>query len=103
MRVFHEKFGYGEIIDIDGNKVDLPPARIMLVVHNLDVPNMIGGVTSTLGGAGINISDIHVGRSPAGEAALMAIATDGPVPGEIVDRINEIDGVSSARSIDLGA
>ena len=33
----------------------------------------------------------------------MAIATDGPVPGEIVDRINEIDGVSSARAIDLGA
>ncbi|MFM8237554.1 MAG: phosphoglycerate dehydrogenase [Actinomycetota bacterium] len=91
------------IVGIDGNKVDLPPARFMLVVHNRDVPNMIGQVTSTLGGSGINISDIHVGRSPAGEAALMAIATDGPVPPAIVDRINEIDGVSSARAIDLGA
>ena len=23
MRVFHEKFGYGEIIDIDGNKLEV--------------------------------------------------------------------------------
>ena len=23
MRVFHEKFGYGEIVDIDGNKLDV--------------------------------------------------------------------------------
>jgi DNA helicase-2/ATP-dependent DNA helicase PcrA len=23
MRVFHEKFGYGEIVDIDGNKLEV--------------------------------------------------------------------------------
>src|SRR4051794_36018598 len=71
------------IVGIDGHQVDLPPARYMLVVHNEDVPNMIGGVTSALGDASINISDIHVGRSPTGEAALMAIATDTPVAAEI--------------------
>ena len=63
---------------------------------------MIGGVTSALGDASINISDIHVGRSPTGEAALMAIATDTPVAAEIVSKITELDGVQSARSIDLG-
>ncbi len=90
------------IVGIDGHQVDLPPARYMLVVHNEDVPNMIGGVTSALGGASINISDIHVGRSPAGEAALMAIATDTPVPADIVAKIAKLGGVQSARSIDLG-
>jgi D-3-phosphoglycerate dehydrogenase len=90
------------IVGIDGHQVDLPPARHMLVVHNEDVPGMIGKVTSTLGASGINISDIHVGRSPTGEAALMAIATDSLVSSEIVARINELDGVQSARAIDLG-
>jgi D-3-phosphoglycerate dehydrogenase len=90
------------IVGIDGHQVDLPPARYMLVVHNEDVPNMIGGVTSVLGQSGINISDIHVGRSPSGEAALMAIATDTPVPAPAVDAITQLDGVQSARAIDLG-
>ncbi|HET9730764.1 MAG TPA: phosphoglycerate dehydrogenase [Acidimicrobiia bacterium] len=90
------------IVGIDGHQVDLPPARHMLVVHNEDVPGMIGKVTSTLGAAGINISDIHVGRSPAGAAALMAIATDSMVRADIVGQINALDGVQSARAIDLG-
>jgi D-3-phosphoglycerate dehydrogenase len=90
------------IVGIDGHQVDLPPARYMLVVHNEDVPNMIGGVTSALGGSEINISDIHVGRSPAGEVALMAIATDTPVPSDIVAKIAKLGGVQSARAIDLG-
>jgi predicted regulator of amino acid metabolism with ACT domain len=63
---------------------------------------VIGQVTSALGASGINISDIHVGRSATGEAALMAIATDSLVPAEIVARIVEQPGVQSARAIDLG-
>jgi D-3-phosphoglycerate dehydrogenase len=90
------------IVAIDGHQVDLPPARHLLVVHNQDVPGVIGNVTSQLGAAGINISDIHVGRSPAGEAALMAIATDSHAPAEIVARISAQPGVQSARAIDLG-
>ena len=90
------------IVGIDGHQVDLPPARHMLVVHNEDVPGVIGQVTSALGASGINISDIHVGRSATGEAALMAIATDSLVSHEIVARIVEQPGVQSARAIDLG-
>src|SRR4051794_38653915 len=90
------------IVGIDGHSVDLPPARHMLVVHNSDVPGVIGQVTSALGASGINISDIHVGRSATGEAALMAIATDSLVSAEIVARIVEQPGVQSARAIDLG-
>jgi len=90
------------IVGIDGHQVDLPPARHLLVVHNQDVPGVIGNVTSQLGTAGINISDIHVGRSPAGEAALMAIATDSHAPAGIVARIAAQPGVQSARAIDLG-
>ncbi|MDQ1509839.1 MAG: D-3-phosphoglycerate dehydrogenase / 2-oxoglutarate reductase [Actinomycetota bacterium] len=90
------------IVGIDGHSVDLPPAQHMLVVHNDDSPGMIGRVASVLGRAGLNISNMDVGQSPSGEAALMVIATDTTVPAEVVEEITRQDGVQSARAIDLG-
>ena len=62
---------------------------------------MIGTVATILGAAQINISDMKVGTSPTGEAALMAIATDTLVSAEVVRRIIASDGVTSAVAIDL--
>jgi D-3-phosphoglycerate dehydrogenase len=90
------------IVGIDEHTVDLPPARYMLVVHNSDTPGMIGRVTSVLGDAKVNISDMGVGRSPSGEAALMVLATDTPVSPETVASVAAEAGVQSARAIDLG-
>jgi D-3-phosphoglycerate dehydrogenase / 2-oxoglutarate reductase len=90
------------IVGIDGHSVDLPPAQHMLVVHNDDSPGMIGRVASVLGRAGLNISNMDVGQSPSGEAALMVIATDTTVPAEVVEEILRQEGVQTARAIDLG-
>ncbi len=90
------------IVGIDEHTVDLPPARYMLVVHNSDTPGMIGRVTTVLGDAKVNISDMGVGRSPSGEAALMVLATDSPVLAETVAKVTAVPGVQSARAIDLG-
>jgi D-3-phosphoglycerate dehydrogenase / 2-oxoglutarate reductase len=90
------------IVAIDGHQVDLPPARHMLVVHNDDSPGMIGRVGTVLGDAGINISNMDVGQSPSGEAALMVIATETAVPAEVVEQVTRQTGVQSARAIDLG-
>jgi D-3-phosphoglycerate dehydrogenase len=90
------------IVGIDEHTVDLPPARYMLVVHNSDTPGMIGRVTTVLGDASVNISDMGVGRSPSGEAALMVLATDSPVPPATVAKVTALPGVQSARAIDLG-
>jgi D-3-phosphoglycerate dehydrogenase len=90
------------IVGIDEHTVDLPPARHMLVVHNDDRPKMIGRVGTVLGEAGVNISDMGVGRSPTGEAALMVMATDALVPADVLARVLAEPGVQSARAIDLG-
>jgi D-3-phosphoglycerate dehydrogenase len=90
------------IVGIDGHQVDLPPARHMLVVHNDDSPGMIGRVGTVLGDAGINISNMDVGQSPSGEAALMVIATETAVPADVVQQMTRQVGVQSARAIDLG-
>jgi D-3-phosphoglycerate dehydrogenase len=89
------------IVGIDDHSVDLPPSSHLLVVHNDDRPGMIGQVTTELAASDINISDIHVGRSAAGESALMAIATDTPVGAAIVERIAAMPGIHLARSVAL--
>ena len=61
---------------VDDHSVDVPPADHMLVVRNDDVPGMIAAVTGVVGEAGINIDDMHLGRSEDGTAALMILATD---------------------------
>jgi D-3-phosphoglycerate dehydrogenase / 2-oxoglutarate reductase len=90
------------IVGIDGHQVDLPPARHMLVVHNDDRPGMIGRVATVLGNTEINISNMDVGQSPSGEAALMVIATGTAVPAPVVEQVRRQPGVQSARAIDLG-
>ena len=58
---------------------------------------MIGLVTTALGEMGVNISDIHVGRSPEGDAALMVLATDEPAPVDLVARLREAPGITSVH------
>jgi D-3-phosphoglycerate dehydrogenase len=81
------------LVMVDDHVVDIPPARHMLVVRNDDRPGMIGLVGGKLGEAGINISDMDVGRSPSGAAALMVLSTDQPVPEPVVADLRSQPGI----------
>lgn len=87
--------GEARIVMVDDHSVDVPPANHMLVCRNDDVPGMISAVTGVLGDAGVNIDDMHLGRSPEGAAALMILATDRPVPEDVQGAIKALDGVQS--------
>jgi D-3-phosphoglycerate dehydrogenase len=87
------------LVMIDDHAVDIPPARHMVVVRNDDRPGMIGMVGSLLGEVGVNISDMDVGRSPSGAAALMVISTDQPVPDEVLDRLRRAPGIMRVTSL----
>jgi D-3-phosphoglycerate dehydrogenase len=89
------------IVGIDDHIVDVPPSRYMLVVRNDDRPGMIGAVGSTLGRAGVNISDMTLGRGPGGEHALMVLATDSPVTAEVVEDLRGQAGILDAKAIEL--
>jgi D-3-phosphoglycerate dehydrogenase len=91
--------GEPRIVMVDEHSVDVPPSRHMLVVRNADRPLMIAQVTAALGEAEVNISDMALGRSPEGEAALMLLSTDQPVGGDVLDRICAIDGVRWAHAV----
>ncbi|MBW8826542.1 MAG: phosphoglycerate dehydrogenase [Acidobacteria bacterium] len=87
------------IVLLDDHVVEVPPAEHMLVVRNDDRPGMIGQVTSALGRASVNISDLHLGRSKVGEVALQVLALDQPAPPDVLDQLRAADGISSVAAI----
>jgi len=89
------------LVAIDDHDVDLPPSRFMLVVHNDDRPGMIGRVGTLVGDAGVNISDMDVGRGPTGAHALMVLSTDTLVAPEVIARLDAEPGILLAQAITL--
>ncbi len=73
-----------------------------------DVPGMIGRVGSVFGEHGVNIVSAAVGRErddegPAAErrTAAMAITTDAPVPGAVVEEIVAGEGFVDGRTVSM--
>jgi D-3-phosphoglycerate dehydrogenase len=87
------------VVMLDGNTIDLPPAKHMLVVRNDDRPGMIAFVTGILAEAGINIDDMHLGRSARGEAALQVLSTDAAVPTDVRAKIAAGPGIVSVHAM----
>jgi len=81
------------IVMLDDHTVEVPPARHMLVVRNDDRPGMIAVVAGALGDRHINISNVHVGLSPAGEAALMVLALSEPAPPDLLEELRAASGI----------
>jgi D-3-phosphoglycerate dehydrogenase / 2-oxoglutarate reductase len=91
--------GEPRIVMLDGHTVDVPPANHMLVVRNDDRPGMIAHVAGVLSDNGVNIDDMHLGRSELGAAALQVIATDRSVPLDVQEAIAKGDGIVAVRAI----
>jgi D-3-phosphoglycerate dehydrogenase len=91
--------GEPRVVMLDGNTLDLPPAKHMLVVRNDDRPGMIAFVAGVLAEAKINIDDMHLGRSERGEAAVQVLATDVAVPADVQEAIRGGDGITSVHAL----
>jgi len=50
----------------------------------------------------VNISFMALGRDAKGELALMALATDGPTPDELVESLRGTDGIRAVHAVALG-
>lgn len=89
--------GEQRLTRVDDNSVDIPPSRHMIYVRNDDRPGMIGKVGTILGHNGVNIDDMDVGRDPNGAPSTMVVATNQPVPAEVVDELRGTDGIVSVH------
>lgn len=91
----------GRITEINGFRIEAIPRGHTLVMHNRDVPGVIGRVGTILGERGINISEFHLGRRERGGEAMAVIEIDAPLDRETIEEIRNFDPVISARQIEL--
>jgi D-3-phosphoglycerate dehydrogenase len=81
--------------------VEMAPAPHMAFLTYADRPGIIGTVGTILGGEGINIAGMEVGRKAAGGLALMGLTVDTPISPELLERLARETNAESARSIAL--
>ncbi len=89
------------LVRIDGYRVEAVPEGYFLMLHNRDVPGVVGAVGSMLGQAGINIAGLELGRDRAGGMALSLVEVDGAVPAEVLERLKTIPAIVSAALLKL--
>jgi D-3-phosphoglycerate dehydrogenase len=68
-----------------------------VTVANLNVPNMVGQISTLLAQADLNIVDLL--NKSRGEIAYTVVDVEAPVPQATVDAIAHIDGVLNVRTI----
>ena len=69
----------------------------MLFIRNEDKPGFIGKLGTTLGNAGVNIANFHLGRSPGNGHALALVEIDEPCSEAVASQIAAIEGVIQAK------
>jgi D-3-phosphoglycerate dehydrogenase len=89
------------LIRIDGFRVEAVPEGYFLMLHNRDVPGVVGAVGSILGQAKINIAGLELGRDRVGGMALSLVQIDDAVPNEVLERLKTVPAITSATLIRL--
>ena len=91
--------GLPRIIQVKGVDMEAALGEHMLYVTNNDKPGFIGSIGSTLGEAGINIANFNLGREKEGGGAICLIEVDSDVPQDVLDKIEALPNVVSAKSM----
>jgi D-3-phosphoglycerate dehydrogenase len=74
----------------------------IIVLHNRDVPGVVGAVGTLLGGKhGINIAGLELGRERVGGMAISLIHVDAQVPQEVLAELRTLEPIISAQQIKL--
>lgn len=94
--------GHLRLVDVDGVEVDTIPQGNVLLVRNEDTPGIVGRVGTVLGGHGVNIARMGLGRKPGSGRAIMLIEVDSEVPASLTDELTAMPGIREARFLRLG-
>ena len=89
------------ILRINTFYLEAKPEGHLLFIHSMDVPGVIGRISSKLGEHGVNIGRMHVGQERDYERNVILLATDTIAKDEILEEIRNQDEVFSVRRIEL--
>jgi D-3-phosphoglycerate dehydrogenase len=89
------------LVGVWGQSFYMPLAEHLAIFRYADEPGMIGRVGTTFGEHGVNIVSAAVGAKAGDDEAVMALTTDAPVPGDLIDAIAGGSGFFAGRAIEL--
>jgi D-3-phosphoglycerate dehydrogenase / 2-oxoglutarate reductase len=89
------------LLKVYRHSIDIEPAQYMVFLRYDDIPGMIGKVGSIIGGHGINIAFMNVGRKKVEGKAIMGLALDDKLPADVMDEIRSVAGVDGVRQVEL--
>ncbi len=90
-----------KLTEVNGYDLETALAEHMAFLTYEDRPGVVGMVGTALGEAGVNIASMQVCRTSLGEAALMVLAADGPIPAGVTARIVDVVGAQSVHAVSM--
>jgi len=96
-------FGAGtlRLTKVNDFRMDAVPEGYILMLHNRDVPGVVGAVGTLLGQRKINIAGIELGRERVGGMALSLIHVDDVVPQDVLAELRTLPQIVSAALLRL--
>jgi len=89
------------IVRVDNFYLEAVPEGYILILHNKDVPGVVGAVGSILGKNGINIAGMELGRSEKGGNAISFTHVDDIVSKKALAELRALPQIVSAELVKL--
>lgn len=89
------------LVRVDRFHLEAVPEGRILMLHNRDVPGVVGAVGTLLGEAKVNIAGLELGREAVGGIALSLVHVDDAVPQAVLARLRSLPEILSADLLEL--
>jgi D-3-phosphoglycerate dehydrogenase len=89
------------LVRINDFYLDADPHGFILMLHNRDVPGVVGSVGMLLGESKINIARLELGREKIGGMAVSLIHVDDDIPSSALERLRTLPNIVSAQLVRL--
>ena len=91
------------LVRFNSFRLEALPAGPMLLVHNKDVPGVIGALATVIGAGGVNISNMVVGQEETSSRNVILLNTNQPVSKELLAQVKDLEHIEDAMALELPA
>jgi D-3-phosphoglycerate dehydrogenase len=89
------------LVRINDFFLDADPEGYILMLHNQDVPGVVGNVGTVLAECKINIARLELGRERIGGKAISLIHVDDQVPDAVLNRLRTLPNIIAAQLLEF--
>jgi D-3-phosphoglycerate dehydrogenase len=89
------------ILRINDFYLEAIPEGHNLLIHNLDVPGMIGRIATLMGKYGVNIARMAVGQEKGEKQNVILLTTDVSIDDGLLEELRNLENIFAVRRIEL--